>query len=47
MLRHITNSSRIDLTKILDNKINLKIFVKVRNDWNKNDNYLKNIKARN
>lgn len=47
MLRHITNSSRIDLEKILGVKINLKIWVKVRENWTENENYLKNVKFRN
>ncbi|MDD2376452.1 MAG: GTPase Era [Clostridia bacterium] len=47
MLRHITNSSKIDLEKILDTKINLKIWVKVRENWAQNENYLKNVKFRN
>jgi len=47
MLRHITNSSKLDLQKILGVKINLKIWVKVRENWTENDNYLKNVKNRN
>lgn len=47
MLRHITNSSKLDLQKILGVKINLKIWVKVRENWTENENYLKNVKFRN
>jgi len=47
MLRHITNSSKIDLEKTLDTKINLKLWVKVRENWAQNENYLKNVKFRN
>jgi GTP-binding protein Era len=47
MLRHISNSSRIDLEKILGTKINLKLWVKVRENWTENDNYLKNVKYKN
>lgn len=47
MLRHITNSSRIDLEKTLDIKMNLKLWVKVREKWTENENYLKNFKNKN
>lgn len=47
MLRHITNTSKIDLEKILGIKINLKLWVKVRENWTENENYLKNVKFRN
>ena len=47
MLRHITNSSKIDLEKTLDTKINLKLWVKVRENWAQNETYLKNVKFRN
>lgn len=47
VLRHITNTSKIDLEKVLSTKINLKLWVKVRENWTENDNYLKNIKFRN
>ncbi len=47
MLRHITNSSRIDLEKVLNTKINLKLWVKVRENWTQNENYLKNVRLRN
>lgn len=47
MLRHIINSSKLDLQKILGVKINLKIWVKVREKWMENENYLKNVKYKN
>lgn len=47
MLRHIVNESRKDLEKILDVKVKLKLWVKVRENWIDNDNYLKNVKFRN
>ncbi|MEG1705481.1 MAG: GTPase Era [Clostridia bacterium] len=47
MLRHITNESRLDLEKVLDTKVKLKLWVKVRENWLDNENYLKNVKYRN
>jgi len=47
VLRHITNTSKIALEKILDTKINLKLWVKVRENWAQNETYLKNVKFRN
>lgn len=44
MLKHICNQSRIDLEKILGVKINLKIWVKVRQKWTDNEVYFRNIK---
>ena len=46
-IRHITNLSRQELSKVLEVKINLKLFVKVKEDWTNKENYLKNIKFRN
>ncbi len=46
MLNHIKNLAKIDLEKTLGVKINLKLWVKVKEDWMENENYLKNIKAR-
>jgi len=46
-LRHLTNISKIDLEKTLDTKINLKLWVKVRENWTQNETYLKNVKFRN
>ncbi len=46
-IRHITNLAKIDLAKTLDVKINLKLFVKVKEDWENSDNHLKSIKFRN
>ena len=47
LLRHITNEAKIELAKILDVKIKLKLFVKVREDWEENENILKVIKYKN
>ncbi len=43
-LNHIKNLSKIDLEKILGVKINLKLWVKVREDWMDNENHISNIK---
>ena len=41
MLKRIGSSSRIELEKMLNTKVNLKIWVKVKEDWNENTNILK------
>ena len=46
MLKKITNESRRDLEVNLDAKIKLKIWVKVRENWQQNENYLKDIKSK-
>ena len=43
-LNHIRNLAKMDLEKILGVKINLKLFVKVRENWMDNECYFKNIK---
>lgn len=45
-LNHIRNLSKIDLEKILGVKINLKLWVKVRDDWMDSENYMGNIKSK-
>jgi GTP-binding protein Era len=47
MLRHITNVSKIDIEKTLGTKINLKLWVKVRENWTENENFLKNVRLKN
>ena len=44
MLKKIGSMSRLDIEEMLDDKVNLKLFVKVREHWQQNENYLKNIK---
>ncbi|MBR5227386.1 MAG: GTPase Era [Clostridia bacterium] len=44
MLKRITNDARRDIEKTLDCRVNLKIWVKVRQDWDNNEAYLSNIK---
>ena len=44
MLKKIGSEARKDIENMLDYKVNLKLWVKVRKDWQDNDNYLGNIK---
>ena len=44
MLKRIGTYAREDLEKMLDIKVNLKIWVKVREDWLNNDNIVKKFK---
>lgn len=44
MLKRITIDSKKDIEKMLDARANLKIWVKVRPDWDNNEAYLSNIK---
>lgn len=44
MLKKITNASKRDISKILYARVNLKIWVKVRKDWDNNEGFLSNIK---
>ena len=46
MLKKIGSQARVDIENMLEDKVNLKIWVKVRPDWQDNDNYLGNIKAK-
>jgi len=44
MLKRISTNSRRDIEKMLEARVNLKIWVKVREDWDNNESYLSNIK---
>ena len=44
MLKRIGTYARQDLEKILDTKVNLKLWVKVKEDWLNNDNLVKKFK---
>ena len=44
MLKRIASYARTDLEKMLDIKINLKVWVKVKDDWLNNDNLIKKFK---
>ena len=44
MLKRIASYARMDLEKMLDMKINLKVWVKVKEDWQNNDNLIKKFK---
>lgn len=46
MLKKIGSQARIDIEDMLQDKANLKLWVKVRPDWQDNENYLGNIKSR-
>lgn len=46
MLKKIGSSARIDIEDMLEDKVNLKIWVKVRENWQQNENYIKNIKSK-
>ena len=46
MLKKITRESKKDLENNLDAKINLKIWVKVRENWQENDNFLGDLKSK-
>lgn len=41
MLKRIGQSARIELEKMLDTKVNLKLWVKVKEDWQDQDNIVK------
>lgn len=44
MLKRIATSSRIDMEKMLQCKVNLSVWVKVREDWLNKDNFVKKFK---
>jgi len=44
MLKRISTNARRDIEKMLEARTNLKIWVKVREDWDNNESYLSNIK---
>ena len=44
MLKRITASAKKDIQKLLDARVNLKIWVKVRQNWENSEVFLKNIK---
>ena len=44
MLKRIASYARADLEKMLDMKINLKDWVKVKEDWLNNDSLIKKFK---
>lgn len=46
-IRHITNLSKKELEKVLEVKVNLKMYVKVKEDWVNNEMFLKDIRFRN
>ena len=42
MIKEIGTKSRIEIEKFLSKKVNLKLFVKVKNNWYNNENLIKN-----
>ena len=46
MLKKIGSQARVDIENLLGDKVNLKLWVKVKPDWQDDDNYLKNIKSK-
>ena len=42
MLKRIGTGARIQIEKMVDDKVNLQLFVKVRKDWRDSDTFLKN-----
>ena len=44
MLKRIGTYAREDLEKMLDIKVNLKLWVKVKEDWLNNDQFVKKFK---
>ena len=44
MLKKILNESKREIEKMLEERVNLKIWVKLRKNWQQNDLYLRNIK---
>lgn len=44
MLKRIGTAARRDIEKMLDARVNLKLWVKVRKDWDDNDSYLQQFK---
>ena len=43
-LKRIGTYARLDIEKILNTKVNLKLWVKIQEDWQGNDNILKRFK---
>ncbi len=43
MLKRIATQSRIAIEEMMDAKVNLKVFVKVRKDWRDNAGILRNL----
>ena len=46
MLKKIGSLARADIESMLEDKVNLKIWVKVRENWQQNENYIKNIRSK-
>ncbi len=46
MLKKIGSQARKEVEEMLEDKVNLQLWVKVREDWQDDENYLKNIKSK-
>ena len=46
MLKKIKNQAKVEIEEMLQSKVNLTLWVKVRKDWQENENYLKDIKSK-
>ena len=46
MLKRIGTYAREDIEKMLNTKVNLKIWVKVKEDWLNNDNFVNKFKLK-
>ena len=43
MIKRIGQSARRDIEKLIDDKVYLKLFVKVRDDWRNNTNFIRDV----
>lgn len=46
MLKKIGSAARVEIEEMLEDKVNLKIWVKVRENWQQNENFVKDIKSK-
>jgi len=46
MLKRISTSARYDIEKMLEEKVNLKVWVKIKEDWQQKDNIIKKFKIK-
>lgn len=46
MLKKIGSLARIEIEEMLEDKVNLKLWVKVRENWQQNENFVKDIKSK-
>ena len=46
MLKKIGSQARLEIENMLEDKVNLQLWVKVRENWQDNEAYLGNIKSK-